>query len=152
MRSADKQLIASATLVFVYLLFGTWFFSWQEGWRPFDAFYFSGMTLTTVGYGDFTPHTDLSKIVAVFFAFSGISIIFYSLSIFAREYFEHQRERFEHLAHIPGRIMRKSGFHNGFHNGFHGGFHDVLPVVVPTIPKLRQRTLTSFTRPKKAKK
>jgi hypothetical protein len=64
------------------------------------------MTLTTVGYGDFQPSTDLSKGMAVIFAFSGISIIFYALSIFACEYFEHQEERFERLTRIKSTFFK----------------------------------------------
>lgn len=107
MTRVEKQLFTAAIIIFLYLVVGTWLFSWQEGWRPFDSFYFSAMTLTTVGYGDFTPTTDISKLATVFFGFSGISIIFYSLSIFAREYFEHQEDRFERLRHMPGDFLRK---------------------------------------------
>ncbi len=110
MRPISSQLLFAAVLVFIYLIFGTWFFSWQEHWRTFDAFYFSAMTLTTVGYGDFTPHTDISKLVTVFYAFSGISIIFYSLSLFAREYFDNQERRFEKITNIPRRIMQHTRF------------------------------------------
>jgi len=110
MRPVSSQLVFAAILVFIYLIFGTWFFSWQEGWSNFNAFYFSAMTLTTVGYGDFTPHTDLSKLVTIFYAFSGISIIFYSLSLFAREYFDHQEQRFERITSIPHRILQHTRF------------------------------------------
>jgi len=75
MEQYNRKLIVAILLVFSYLFAGTIFFHLAEGWSFVDAFYFSGVTLTTVGYGDFVPKHDLSKIVTVFFAFSGISIV-----------------------------------------------------------------------------
>ena len=45
-------------------------------YRPdfFDAFYFSVITFTTVGYGDFTP-LGLNKAVAAIEAFTGLFIM-----------------------------------------------------------------------------
>ncbi len=76
-----------------YLTAGTIFFHTMENWSYVDSFYFSGITLTTVGYGDLTPTHDFTKIATVFFAFSGISIVFYSVSVIARKYFEREEER-----------------------------------------------------------
>jgi voltage-gated potassium channel len=41
------------------LLTGTVFYSLVEGWGVLDALYFSVTTLATVGFGDFTPKTEL---------------------------------------------------------------------------------------------
>jgi len=40
-----------------------------------DALYFTVVTLTTIGYGDLHPTTDLSKIFTIFFVFAGVSFI-----------------------------------------------------------------------------
>jgi voltage-gated potassium channel Kch len=40
-----------------------------------DSLYFSVITLTTVGYGDFSPSTTTSKIFTMFYIFVGIGII-----------------------------------------------------------------------------
>jgi voltage-gated potassium channel len=40
-----------------------------------DAFYFSVITLTTVGYGDLSPTTPISKIFTVIYILLGISIL-----------------------------------------------------------------------------
>lgn len=61
--------------VFVILLIGTFFYHKVEGWRWIDSFYFSSMSLTTVGYGDLTPQTDIGKIFTVFYIFSGVGVI-----------------------------------------------------------------------------
>jgi hypothetical protein len=54
---------------------GTFFYSRVEGWRPLDSFYFTITTLTTVGYGDFTPQTDAGKIFTAFYIIVGISLL-----------------------------------------------------------------------------
>ena len=44
-----------------------------EAWRRFDAVYWSFITATTVGYGDFRPKKHLSRILAVLIAFVGVT-------------------------------------------------------------------------------
>jgi hypothetical protein len=47
-----------ATLTASLLLVGTVVFNRVEGWSYLDSFYFSAITVATVGYGDFSPQTD----------------------------------------------------------------------------------------------
>lgn len=47
----------------------------------FDAFYWSVVTISTVGYGDVTPITDAGKTVAVIVIISGIAVISFATSI-----------------------------------------------------------------------
>ncbi len=93
MKRFDAQLTLAVSLILFFLVAGTIFFHVVEGWRYLDSFYYTGVTLTTVGYGDFTPTHDISKIVTVVFAFSGIGIVFYSVSIIAGKYFDRQEQR-----------------------------------------------------------
>lgn len=57
------------------LLIGTLFYARVEGLKVLDAAYFSTMTLTTIGYGDITPKTDLGKLFTMAYAIVGIGII-----------------------------------------------------------------------------
>ena len=56
-----KVAIEILGLIVLTILTGTLFYHAVEGWRFLDALYFSVATLTTVGYGDFTPQTDAGK-------------------------------------------------------------------------------------------
>ncbi len=40
-----------------------------------DAFWWAVETITTVGYGDYTPVTTIGRIIAIFVMFSGIGIV-----------------------------------------------------------------------------
>lgn len=60
----------------IFILFGgALFYMYAEGWRFLDALYFSTITLTTIGYGDFTPQTDLGKIFTIVYIGLGVGLI-----------------------------------------------------------------------------
>jgi len=54
---------------------GTIFYHFAEDLSWLDAYYFSVVTLTTVGYGDISPHTAAGKIFTTFYLMLGIGII-----------------------------------------------------------------------------
>ena len=71
----DPEFQALFFLVILTLLSGTMFYRGVEGWSLLDAFYFSAVTLTTVGYGDLAPSTAMGKIFTVVYLFVGIGLI-----------------------------------------------------------------------------
>ena len=70
----------------ILLLVGTIFYSLVEGWSIVDAFYFSTITLTTVGYGDFSPATTAGKLFTTVYIFLGISVIVVFANTLARKH------------------------------------------------------------------
>lgn len=71
----DPEFRALLAAVALILAGGTLFYARIEGWSLLDAFYFSVITLTTVGYGDLSPTTPISKIFTVIYILLGISIL-----------------------------------------------------------------------------
>lgn len=69
--SSRGILIAAAWL----LIAGTLIFTIIEDLSLVDGFYFSFITLATIGYGDIAPATDLGKIVTVIYGIAGLGII-----------------------------------------------------------------------------
>ncbi len=43
-----------------------------EGWSIGDSIYFAFITAMTIGYGDFAPHTPLTKTLSVFIGLFGV--------------------------------------------------------------------------------
>lgn len=62
----------------------------------FDAVYWSLVTLSTVGYGDITPHSTEGRFVALVLIISGIAVISFSTSIIVSAFTEKLREMQEH--------------------------------------------------------
>ena len=88
----SRQIEIVITTVALVMVIGTLSYHALEGWGYIDSFYFTGITMTTIGYGDMHPTTPLSKIFTVFFAFGGVGVSLFALSLIATGYFE-RRER-----------------------------------------------------------
>ncbi len=58
--------------IILLLLGSSAFYVKFEQWSIIDALYFSVMTMATVGYGDLTPTTDISKLFTTVYAFISI--------------------------------------------------------------------------------
>ena len=70
---------SSARPVLIYavviVLAGMFIFHWLEKWDYLDSLYFVVITLTTIGFGDFSPTTTLSKTITIFYGLNGIVIL-----------------------------------------------------------------------------
>ena len=93
MHPSDK-LLSAFVMIFVLLLAGTTAYHGLEGWSYVDSLYFTAMTVTTVGYGDFVPTTDASKIFTVFFSLTGIGIVLVILVTIGGDYYRREQRAF----------------------------------------------------------
>ena len=60
----DDPEFRALLILLLTLLAGATYFYWQvEGWSVIDSLYFSIMTMSTIGYGDFVPTTTFSKVL-----------------------------------------------------------------------------------------
>ena len=59
----------------IMIILGAALYHWLEGWDWVDSLYFVVITLTTSGYGDFSPTTPLTKIITVFYGLNGIILL-----------------------------------------------------------------------------
>ncbi len=64
---------------------GTIFFRFVEGWTWLDAYFFTVVTLSTVGYGSLVPATALGKIGTTVLIFFGIGIFAFIVSEIGRQ-------------------------------------------------------------------
>ena len=66
---------ALLTVVVSTLLLGAWFYHVVEKWSWLDSIYFCVITLTTIGYGDLAPKTDVGKIFTMVYIFAGLGML-----------------------------------------------------------------------------
>lgn len=94
MRRAFRDLVQSLSdwelrglLFFGFLILGIGviFYMEIEGWDFFQALYFCVATLTTVGYGDLVPTSDLSRLFTTFYILIGVGFVLSFITLAARK-------------------------------------------------------------------
>lgn len=83
-----KWLYALSAVAFlgIYLSAGAAVFdSWEEGWTFFDGFYFSFITMTTVGFGDLVPG-DYLMLICTLYILIGLALTSTIIELVRRQY------------------------------------------------------------------
>lgn len=80
-------------VVFIWICIGTCFFYLLEGWTLIDSFYFAVSTLTTVGYGDITPSSQVGRFFASIYILFGVGTVLASLSVVGREFLNQEEQK-----------------------------------------------------------
>jgi len=73
MRSIDRKFRLFLYIVAANIVVGTVGFMYFEGLSPFESFYFTVVTITTVGYGDITPITEMGRLLAGVLIITGVA-------------------------------------------------------------------------------
>jgi len=82
-----KKVGVAILVFFTVILLGGGVYSKIEGWSIIDSIYFSTVTITTLGYGDFVPVTQFGKIFTIFFSVSGIALGLYIMTMLGKSLF-----------------------------------------------------------------
>jgi voltage-gated potassium channel len=93
---ANINFVVPIGLVFVVIFLGGLAMYLVEHNRPGanitklgDAFWWSVITITTVGYGDYTPIKPIGRIIAVLVMFSGIGIVVSLVTLLSQRRLQH---------------------------------------------------------------
>lgn len=70
----DAEFRAMAVLLVALMAGGTVFYRQVEHWSILDSLYFCVMTISTIGYGDFAPTREMSKVFTIGYAILGIGL------------------------------------------------------------------------------
>lgn len=88
------EVIVASTTLFSWIGVGTIVFHRLEDWNWIQSFYFSVVTITTVGYGDFTPTNDACRLFTALYILIGVSVGLVTLSLIGAKILEVREERF----------------------------------------------------------
>ena len=96
------------TIVLVLLLIFSYSFAIMkiENLDFLDALYFSIITITTTGYGDYTPTTYEGRILTIIYLFFGIGIVMYLFGIIAQFVVEGEFKNLVRMRKMEKRIRR----------------------------------------------
>jgi len=83
-----RRLVFIATLIAVTLATGTIGFYVIEGYSPFDAFYMTLITITTVGYAEIHPLSHAGRIFNSFLIFFGVTTLFFAIGAMTQSIIE----------------------------------------------------------------
>lgn len=70
--------IVLIAILFAYGIIGSHFIM---GFNLIDSIYYAVITMATVGYGDYTPHTGIQKLFATTLALGGVALLAYVFNI-----------------------------------------------------------------------
>ncbi|MDE4174997.1 potassium channel family protein [Phaeobacter sp. PT47_59] len=91
-----------ATLIGIIAL-STVFFHYAEGWNWLDSLFFTVVTISTVGYGNFVPVTAAGKIGTIVLICSGLGVFALAVREFALYQIQKREEHSEWLVAHLGR-------------------------------------------------
>jgi methyl-accepting chemotaxis protein len=82
-----RVLIAIGALTSLILI-GTISYTYLEDWNLIQAFYFSVVTIMTIGYGDLQPTTDISRLFTAFYILAGVTAAVSAVGLISSTRFE----------------------------------------------------------------
>lgn len=71
---SDRSVQGVLGITVAIILWASAFYRYVEGWTWIDSIYFSVVTISTVGFGDFSPETSLGKIFTIFYIIIGLGV------------------------------------------------------------------------------
>ncbi len=94
-RKIELDVLYAILTIFGLILIGTVFYHLNEALSWLDSCYFTTMTLLTVGYGDFAPTNDVSKIFTMVYALISIPAILFCLGLIVNDFIKQRIEEVE---------------------------------------------------------
>lgn len=99
-------------LLVAVIVGGTVFFRAVEGWNWIDSYFFTVVTLSTVGYGNLVPETAAGKIGTTVFIIAGLGIFAAAIQRFgfhaiARQHRDSETEAEAEVRHAIAALRSK---------------------------------------------
>lgn len=84
---------AALTAVAGFIFIGTSVYHSLEDWTWIQSFYFTVVTLTTVGYGDLTPSNDSTRLFTAWFILIGVTVVVSSIGYIGNGYINRRADK-----------------------------------------------------------
>ena len=95
MKAVQGRTVVGSLVLLIVL--STVFFRIVEGWSWIDAYFFTVVTLSTVGYGSLVPATAIGKIATTVLIFFGLGLFGLAIQLFTRYHIERRDARSQSL-------------------------------------------------------
>jgi len=105
----DPETKALPVVAGALVLSGTIFYWTVEDWTIVESLYFSVVTLTTVGFGDFAPTSAGAQIFTIFYILTGIGVFVALLASVAQQYIAQKSEAPSARERISSVRQRRQG-------------------------------------------
>jgi voltage-gated potassium channel len=105
----DPETKALPVVAGALVISGTIFYWRVEDWTVVESLYFSVVTLTTVGFGDFAPTTAGAQIFTIFYILTGIGVFVALLASVAQQYIAQKAEAPSARERLSSRRQRRQG-------------------------------------------
>ncbi|MCD6279926.1 two pore domain potassium channel family protein [Candidatus Micrarchaeota archaeon] len=107
MQRTKKTMLYLITILILIIIIGTFTVHFLENWTLIDSFYWSVMTITTIGDTAHVPILNVSKLFIIVYVIIGVSTALYTLLHLATYIIEKHQRDFEKLGGaVPKRVER----------------------------------------------
>ena len=130
-----RRLIVVALLIALVLAIGTLGFTFLEGYPPFDAFYMTLTTITTVGYGEIHKLSRQGRIFNSFVIAFGVTTIFFAISAMTQTVIEAELSEFFGKRRMKRMIdkLEKHYIVCGYGRVGRAAAHELQQMAVPVV-------------------
>jgi len=104
-----RKIVLWASVLLAILFLGSLGFVWIEGWSFFDGLYMTGITLTTVGFGEVHPLSKVGRAYTLVLLLAGMGVMLYIVSSLARVVVEGEIRQALGKRKLLTRIKRLKG-------------------------------------------
>jgi len=105
-RAPASRLKYGAALLCIVFTIGTLGFHFIESWTYLDAFFMTLITITTIGYQEIHPLTEIGKVFDIFIIFLGVGSAAYVFASFTRFIVEGEMQHYFGRLRLDKTIMR----------------------------------------------
>ncbi|XP_071170980.1 uncharacterized protein [Mytilus edulis] len=99
-------LVVPVIILFVYLFLGALMYTRWEDWSYLDAFYFTFISVSTIGFGDITPAHTKYFIVTSIYVFVGLALVSVCINVFMEFYIVSIKVAAHQMNRVGSKIIK----------------------------------------------